>query len=195
MGATYCCSQHERKDFSTVYIKNLEVTGIENLSDLMSAECQPYYKNQSECSTRLTKDNLVSIFYNSLAHFKNLNFEKIDDFGVCSITKRGQGIDRHFATVFKQFTMKGHIKNYDLIQRAILNINDRKLWDKEIILLKQIGDIQSSNMVLLHQTQRTSDGDEQEMILKRFMFRKTGKVFMYQSSVPDEVYESPEYEG
>ena len=33
------------------------------------------------------------------------------------------------------------------------------------------------------------------MILKRFMFRKTGKVFMYQSSVPDEVYETPEYEG
>ena len=29
-------------------------------------------------------------------------------------------------------------------------------------------------------------------MLKRFMFRKTGKVFMYQSSVPDEVYETPQ---
>ena len=115
MGATYCCSQHERKDFSTVYIKNLEVTSISNLSDLMSAECKPYYKNESETHMKITKDTLVALYYNSLSHFKNLNFEKIDDFGVCSIAKRGQGIDRRFPTIFKQFTFKGQIRSYDLI--------------------------------------------------------------------------------
>ena len=136
MGATYCCSQHERKDFTTVYIKNLEVTGIENLSDLMSAECKPYYKNDSEHHIKLTKDALVTLYYTSLGHFRNLNLEQIGTFGVCAITKQGQGIDRHFPTIFKQFTLRGHIRNYDLIQRAILNVNDRKLWDKEIVLLK-----------------------------------------------------------
>ena len=48
MGATYCCSHEERKDFTSVYIKNYEITGIKDLSDLQSAECKPYYKNAAE---------------------------------------------------------------------------------------------------------------------------------------------------
>ena len=49
-------------------------------------------------------------------------------------------------------------------------------------------------MILIHQiSQELMMGGykERELILKRFIFRKTGKVFVYQSSVPDEIYETP----
>ena len=51
-------------------------------------------------------------------------------------------------------------------------------------------------MVLLHQIshEMMQGYNERELVMKRFIFRKTGKVFVYYSSVPDEVYETPENE-
>ena len=59
--------------------------------------------------------------------------------------------------------------------------------------LKQLGDVNSSNMILLHQVNAEfMDGGykERELLLKRFIFRKNGRVFVYQSSVPDEIHET-----
>ena len=49
-------------------------------------------------------------------------------------------------------------------------------------------------MVLLHQiSHEMMEGyNERELLMKRFIFRKTGKVFVYYSSVPDDIYETPD---
>ncbi len=47
-GATYCCSQDERKNSFKAYINNFHLTGIEGLGDLGTSDCQSKYKNASE---------------------------------------------------------------------------------------------------------------------------------------------------
>ena len=100
MGATYCCSQDERKDFSSIYLKNLDLTGIENLADLQSADCKEKYKNETELAYILTKDKLVALHHSTVNHFKNINFEKVDDVVVYSVQKKDQGLNRRVPTVF-----------------------------------------------------------------------------------------------
>ena len=65
MGATYCCSQDERKNSFKAYINNLHLTGIDGMGDLGSADCPVEFKNQYEKNFKLTKESLV-LFYDEL---------------------------------------------------------------------------------------------------------------------------------
>ena len=63
-GATYCCSQDERKNSFKAYISNLQLTGVDGLGDLTSSECSAKYKNRYEMKQlKLTRDSLI-FFYN-----------------------------------------------------------------------------------------------------------------------------------
>ena len=44
-GATYCCSQDERKNSFKAYINNLHLTGIDGMGDLGSSDCSGDFKN------------------------------------------------------------------------------------------------------------------------------------------------------
>ena len=70
MGATYCCSQDERKDFTSTYLSNKMITGISNLADLQNADCKSKYKNEYENKHMLTKDKLVTLYTTIYEHFK-----------------------------------------------------------------------------------------------------------------------------
>ena len=49
MGATYCCSQDERKSTSyKAYINNLQLTGVDNLGDLDQSTISSKFKNMYE---------------------------------------------------------------------------------------------------------------------------------------------------
>ena len=84
-----------------------------------------------------------------------------------------------------------------MILRSFIRIDDRLRWDKSIASLKILGGVNSSNMILLHQVnEEFMDGGykERELLLKRFIFRKNGRLFVYQSSVPDDIHETPDVE-
>ena len=64
-GATYCCSQDERKNTFKAYINNLHLTGIDGMGDLGSSDCAAIFKNQYESNFKLTRESLV-LFYDDL---------------------------------------------------------------------------------------------------------------------------------
>ena len=64
-GATYCCSQDERKHPFKAYINNLHLTGIDGMGDLGSSDCAGLFKNQYEGNIKLTRESLV-LFYDDL---------------------------------------------------------------------------------------------------------------------------------
>ena len=66
-GATYCCSQDERKNSFKAYISNLHLTGIDGLGDLGTSDCPSKYKNAYESNLKLSRDGLI-LFYNDQMH-------------------------------------------------------------------------------------------------------------------------------
>lgn len=73
VGATYCCSQDERKNSFKAYINNLHLTGIDGLGDLDSSELSKRYKHAYELNLKLTREEIL-IFHDDLMR----KFGKVD---------------------------------------------------------------------------------------------------------------------
>ena len=72
-GATYCCSQDERKNSFKAYINNLRLTGIDCLGDLDSTEPSSEYKNSYEAEFKLTKEGVLMFIDDMMRKFSKVN--------------------------------------------------------------------------------------------------------------------------
>ena len=72
----------------------------------------------------------------------------------------------------------------------MLDLTKRLKWDQKIVQAQVETDVQNSNTLIFRQTVTNDDIaglGTRELVLKRFLFRCHGKLYVYTSSVPDSI--------
>ena len=94
-GATYCCSQDERKNSFKAYINNFHLTGIEGLGDLGTSDCQSKYKNAFEQNLRISRDGLIYFYNDQMTHFSKVKAAEQNAYAKVNIKiiEQGAGLD------------------------------------------------------------------------------------------------------
>lgn len=89
----------------------------------------------------------------------------------------------------------GMASKTDELLFCILELNMRKRWDKDLTDHYQVGFVVNRNLVVIEQEAdcMVSGYDQRECILKRFYWKENGRFYVYQSSVPDEIF--PDADG
>jgi len=164
--------------------------GLENFLDLDDTQECVIFKNKYEKMYTLKKTALIKMFDKQLGMFSLSPSEELVQ---VAIRNKKAGLAPDLPCVMHVYFFDGFVKFRDTIMSAICDINKRREWDTNIDTLEQVGEIHNQNMVMWRQvTQPIIEGyTEREIVMKRFIFRKCDKVYVYFSSCPDSAYETP----
>jgi hypothetical protein len=164
--------------------------GLENFLDLDDVKESMVFKNKYEKIYTLKKTHLIKLFDKQVGLFK---FSSSMDPVQVAVKNKKAGLAPDLPCVMHVYNFDGMAKLRDQIVAAICNIDMRREWDANIQQLEQVGYIHNQNMVMWRQvTQPLVEGyTEREIVMKRFIFRKSDKVYVYFSSCPDTAYETP----
>ena len=90
--------------------------------------------------------------------------------------------------VLQQFKFANQGKNFEAIQKSVLDLTKLVQWDQRILQAQASNDVQNSNMLVFRQTINNDDiagPGVREVVLKRFFFRYHSRLYVYTSSVPE----------
>ena len=204
-GATYCCSQDERKSSLKAYINNLQLTGVDGIGDVGSSEIAAKYKNLFESQVKLSRDGVLHLHDDLMQKFSSQQLTTTaasvlsnDMMGTdpekvtVKVLQSDAGLSDKVPTVLQQFRFANQGRNFEILQKSILDGKMCKMWDKKIVQTNVAGQVQSSNILLLRQTVTNNDiagPGTRELLLKRFFFRFRNRLYVYTSSIPEQVLE------
>jgi len=100
-----------------------------------------------------------------------------------------KSISQTLPTILERFRFIDGAESSSLFIREILAQYRRRQWDRQVMDLRFFGEIKNRNMLLLEElaTNLVVGRNEREILAKRFIFRANGCLFVYTSSVPDEI--------
>ena len=97
-------------------------------------------------------------------------------------------------TILERYRFADGAESINVFLQAILAQYKRRQWDRSVEDLRLVKPIQNKNMLVMEElsTEMVSGYNQREALLKRFIFKDEGRVFVYTSSMPDEVYSDEE---
>ena len=97
-------------------------------------------------------------------------------------------------TIMERFRFTDGAEYVNLFLQAILAQHKRRQWDRSVIDLRIVKPVVNRNMLVLEElSNEFAEGyTQREALLKRFIFKDEGRVFVYTSSTPDEIHSDEE---
>lgn len=91
--------------------------------------------------------------------------------------------------IFEQFRFNESAEQANLFIQAILAQHKRRQWDKSVESLRMAGPIVNRNMLVFEEVSKelVSGSINRSALLKQFIFRANGALYVYTSSVQDSV--------
>ena len=97
-------------------------------------------------------------------------------------------------TILERFCFTDGADSAGHFMKAILAQYKRRQWDRSVVDLRLVLPVVDKNMVILEElsNELVPGYSEREALCKRFIFRAHGCIFVYTSSVPDNVHSDDE---
>ena len=171
-------------------LSNHELTGVQNWFDLEEVDFADQYKNEFELKSNfpVTKQSIVELYENQLKQLVDYGSERTVQISH-SVTEGS--MSDNLPTILERFRFAEGGDLAGIFIKAILAQYKRRQWDRQIMDLRLVSSVIDRNMVLLEElaTELVPGRSEREVLVKRCIFRHKGCVFVYSSSVPDQVHE------
>ena len=174
---------------------NHELSGIQDWCDLGDElECAPAYKNEFELEAgfSVTRRSIIDIYERQLRQLRtNPNTER-NVHVVQSVTlgslKAGD------PTILERYRFSGCADSAHHFIKAVLAQYKRRQWDRSVVDLRLVLPVIDRNMVIMEElsNELVPGYQEREALCKRFIFRANGCIFVYTSSVPDNIHSDDE---
>ena len=170
-------------------LSNHELSGLQNWYDLDDVDCGAQYKNEFEAEAHfeVTKASILELYESQLEQLIDHQSERtlqVTHAETCGSMKAGR------PTILERFRFTDGGDSAGTFIKNILAQYKRRQWDRNIVDLRLVSPVIDRTMVLIEQLsgELVPGHSGRELLMKRFVFRDQGCLFVYSSSVPDEVH-------
>ena len=178
------------------FMTNHELSGIAGWYDLGDEEtCSAAYKNEYEYHAEdfaLTKSKIIDLYLSQVSQMEG----SLPASGNCQVTSKQtvDGLKERYPSVLERFRFNDCADDVNLFLRSILATHKRKQWDRSIESIKMCDPVIDRNMWILEELshEMIAGYQERKAKVKTFVFRAGNAFYIYQSSVPDEMYKTVE---
>lgn len=173
---------------------NHEISGIQDWYDLEDIECASAYKNEFEIESgfTVTRSAVIELYESQISQlYENPNTQR--NVFVKSNVVQG-ALKQGHPTIFERFCFKDGASSATNFLKSILAQYKRRQWDRNILDYRLVLPVIDRNMVIFEElrSELVPGYQEREALCKRFIFRANGCVYIYTSSVPDEIHADDE---
>ena len=172
-------------------MSNHEFSGVSGWFDLEDQDCQLRYKNEYEVEAgfQCTKSNILALYLTQLQQLKTSNEFTERSMHIEYMETQGS-LKQDTVTIMERFKFFDGADSINHFLKAIMAQYKRRQWDRSVNDLRLVLPVIDKNMLIMEElsNELVSGYNERELVLKRFVFRANGCIFVYTSSVPDEVH-------
>ena len=196
-----CACAGDRKQEDTIVLQeaplnitwpNQRIFSIENYEELGEVECEAKYKNAHEvrANLELTKSNLIHFFKSQLDRFPRHNPQQDQRSIISKKLRTPDSLKKENPTILVRMIFANQANNIHHFLRACFDLEVRKQWDCNLTDHFMCGFVVNNNMIVIEEEAETmvKGYSEREAIYKRFYWKDSGRFYVYQSSVPDEIH-------
>ena len=136
----------------------------------------------------MTKSSVVDLYETQMSQLRTKADTERNVQVVHGLTKAS--LKEGNPTILERFRFTDGAGSSNHFLKAILAQYKRRQWDRNAVDLRLILSVRDRNMVILEElsNELVPGYQERELLCKRFIFRASGCLFVYTSSVPDTIH-------
>ena len=136
----------------------------------------------------MTKGSIVDLYETQISQLRTKADTARNVQVVHDLTKAG--LKEGYPTILERFRFTDGAVSSNHFLKSILAQYKRRQWDRNAVDLRLILPVRDRNMVILEElsNELVPGYQEREILVKRFIFRASGCLFVYTSSVPDTIH-------